>query len=420
MKKIFALVDCNNFYVSCERVFDPSLEGEPVIVMSNNDGCVVSRSNEVKALGIKMGVAVFEIAGQIEKHNIETFSSNYTLYADMSSRVMRTLWQFTPNMEIYSIDEAFLDLGGIDVPLGEYGRKIQETVTKWTGIPVTVGIGSTKTLAKVANYLAKRSARAKGVLDLTGSVHLETALEKTPVEKVWGIGISSAVKLKRAGIENALSLSKADSNWIRQKFGVNGLRTVYELKGDCCYELDDNPPVRKSIVVSRMFGRDVEVIEELKQAVASHVSRAGEKLRQEKLAAEVMTVYVMSSRFLKKNRYLNYYIITFTAATDDTRQMLGAAMEAVEKLYKEGVKFKRAGVVLNGLVPKDKIQLGLFGGCDKGKSESLMKVIDKINSRFGGRGLRWAAEGFEQPWQAKQNRLSKKYTTQWDELPQVR
>jgi DNA polymerase V len=333
---------------------------------------------------------------------------------------MGTLSTFTPDMEIYSIDEAFLDLGGIDQELCEYGREIQKTVKQWTGIPVSVGIGPTKTLAKVANYLAKHSEKADGVLDLYDSPHMEEALKATPVVKVWGIGYRSAKKLKKVGIENALQLSQADSRWIKKKFGVNGLRTVYELRGECCYELDENPPVRRSLIVSRMFGRDVETLEELKQAVASHVVRAGERLRREKIAAEVMTVYVMSSRFLKKNRYSNYKIVNFITATDDTNEMLAWAMNAVEELYRKDVKFKRAGVAMHGLVDKDKMQHGLFDGADRERSESLMKVIDKINTRFGGRGLRWAVEGIDQHWQSKHNCLSRKYTTRWDELPTVK
>jgi DNA polymerase V len=416
-KNIFALVDCNNFYVSCERVFDPKLENKPVVVLSNNDGCVVARSNQAKALGIGMGVPAFEITHLLKKHNVEVFSSNYTLYADMSSRVMQTLSTFTPDIEIYSIDEAFLNLAGFNSSLTDYGRKIQRTVKQWTGLPVTVGIASTKTLAKVANFLAKRSPKAKGVLDLTSSPHLDKALEQVPVEKVWGIGIQSTIKLKRVGIKTALDLKNADISWIRNRFGVNGLRTVYELRGSCCYELEDNPPAKKSICVSRMFGRPVESIDELKQAIAGYASRAGEKLRQQHLAAAAETVFVTTSRFIK-NRYFNSQTIEFAVATSDTRQLINAASTCIDRLFREGYRFKKCGIILSGLVSQDRVQQSLFDTADREKSKRLMQAVDTVNARVST-PLRWAAEGLNQPWQVKFKRRSSCYTTRWDELPEV-
>ena len=414
---MFALVDCNNFYVSCERVFDPKLEGRAVVVLSNNDGCVVARSNEAKALGIGMGVAAFEVKDVLEKNHVEVFSSNYTLYADMSSRVMQTLSTFTPDIEIYSIDEAFLDLAGFKCCLTDYGRKIQQTVKKWTGIPVTVGIASTKTLAKIANYTAKHSPKAEGVLDIVDSSYLDKALGEAPVEKVWGVGIKSAIKLKRAGIKSALDLRDADISWIRNKFGVVGVRTVYELRGVCCYALEENPPVRKSIAVSRMFGRPVEKIEELKEAAASYAARAGEKLRQEHLAAGVMTVYVTTSRFIE-NRYFNSHSIEFTVATSDTRELIRGVFTCIDRLFREGHQFKKCGIILTGLVSQDRIQQGLFDRVDRAKSRRLMQAVDAVNARLNC-PLRWAAEGLSQPWQVKFKRLSRHYTTCWDELPEV-
>jgi DNA polymerase V len=285
MKNVFALVDCNNFYVSCERVFNPKLEHRPVVVLSNNDGCVVARSNEAKALGVGMGVAAFEIAGLLKKHDVETLSSNYTLYADMSSRIMETLSTFTPDIEVYSIDEAFLNLDGVCGSLADYGRQIRQTVKKWTGLPVSIGVAQTKTLAKIANHLAKRSTQFDGVLDLTGSTDVEKVLADVPVEKVWGIGIRSTIVLKRAGINTALDLSKADIEWIRNRFGVLGVRTVCELRGECCYKLEQNPTSRKSLVVSRMFGKPIESVDQLQEAAATYAARAGERLREEGLAA---------------------------------------------------------------------------------------------------------------------------------------
>jgi DNA polymerase V len=416
-KEIFALVDCNNFYVSCERVFDPTLENRPVVVLSNNDGCVVARSNEAKALGIGMGVPAFEVKDIFEKNHVEVFSSNYTLYADMSSRVMQTLSTFTPDIEVYSIDEAFLNLAGFSCSLTDYGRKIQRTVKQWTGIPVTVGIASTKTLAKIANYIAKRSSKAKGVLDLTDSPYLDQALRQVPVEKVWGVGIRSTIKLKRAGITTALDLSKADIGWIRNCFGVVGVRTVYELRGICFYPLEENPPAKKSICVSRMFGRPVETIDELKEAIASYASRAGEKLRQERLASSVLTVFVTTSRFIE-NRYFNSHTIEFAVATNDTRELIGAASTCIDRLFRNGYQFKKCGIILTGLVYQDLIQQSLLDRLDRAKSRRLMQAVDAVNASKRC-PLRWAAEGLKQSWQVKFNRRSNCFTTRWDELPEV-
>lgn len=417
MKEIFALVDCNNFYASCERVFSPKLEDKPVVVLSNNDGCIVARSNEAKALGIGMGVPAFEVEDIIRKNGVEVFSSNYALYADMSSRVMETLSAFTTNIEIYSIDEAFLNLAGFNGSLTDYGRKIRRTVKQWTGMPVTVGIARTKTLAKIANRIAKKSAKANGVLDLTDSAYLDRVLAETPVEKVWTVGIRTALKLKGAGIKTALALRDADIGWVRQKFGVVGVRTVYELRGISCYPLEQNPPVKKSITVSRMFGKPVESIEELKEAIASYASRAGEKLRGQGLAAGLMTVYVTTSRFIK-NRYFNSYTVEFAAATCDTIELIRNACRCIDRLYRKGCAFKKCGIIFNGLVPENQIQEGLFGNVDRLKSQRLMRAIDTINTRLNS-PLQWAAEGLGQSWKVRFKKRSNRYTTRWDELPEV-
>jgi DNA polymerase V len=415
--EIFALVDCNNFYASCERVFNPALEGRPVVVLSNNDGCIVARSNEAKALGLKMGVPAFEVRDVLEKNHVEVFSSNYALYADMSSRVMETLSLFTPDIEIYSIDEAFLNLAGFNRSLTDYGRQIQQTVKKWTGIPVTVGIAGTKTLAKIANKIAKQSANAEGVLDLTDSPYLDEALAKVAVEKVWGVGIKTTIKLKRAGIETALDLRDADINWIKNNLGVVGARTVYELRGICCYPLESNPPTKQSITVSRMFGRDVESIEELKEAISSYASRAGEKLRRQGLAAGSMTIFVTTSRFIK-NMYFNFRTAEFPVATNDTVELIRGACRCIDRLYRRDCAFKKCGIILNRLVPQKQVQANLFDDIDREKSRRLMRAVDAINIRLNT-PVRWAAEGISQPWQVKFNRRSGRFTTSWNELLQV-
>ena len=417
MKEIFALVDCNNFYASCERVFNPKLEGRAIVVLSNNDGCVVARSNEAKALGIGMGVPAFEVEESMRKNNVEVFSSNYTLYADMSSRVMETLSVFTPDIEIYSIDEAFLHLDGFNCSLTDYGRKIRQTVKQWTGMPVTVGIALTKTLSKIANRIAKKSTRANGVLDLTDSSCLDRVLAEVPVEKVWTVGIRTALKLKRVGIKTALALSNTDTGWIRQKFGVVGVRTVYELRGISCYPLEQNPPAKKSITVSRMFGRPVKSVKELKEAISSYASRAGEKLRGQGLAAGVMTVYVTTSRFIE-NRYLNSHTVEFAVATSNTIELVRNACLCIDSLYRKGCAFKKCGIILNGLVPENQVQKGLFDNVDRLKAQRLMQAVDAINNRSNS-PLQWAAEGLGQAWKVKFKRRSNRYTSRWDELPEV-
>jgi len=425
MNDVFALVDCNNFYVSCERVFNPKLAHRPVIVLSNNDGCVVARSNEAKTLGIKMGVPAFEVADLIKKHNVEALSSNYTLYADMSSRVMNALSTFTPAMEVYSIDEAFLNLAcpersrgaGFKYPPTDYGRQIRQTVKKWTGIPVSIGIAATKTLAKIANHLAKSSANADGVMDLTGMVNPQRPLAEVPVEKVWGVGIRTTLTLKKAGIHTALDLSKADVGWIRNRFGVVGVRTVYELQGIRCYRLEQNPPHKKTLVVSRMFGTPVESIEQLKEAAAAYAARAGEKLREQKLSASAITVYVTTSRFIK-NRYFNSHTFEFAASTNDTIELIRASVSSIDKLYRSNCRFKKCGVILIGLVPENQVQQCLFDNADKEKSNRLMQAVDAINAKINP-PLRWAAEGLLQPWHVKFRRRSPHFTTAWNEILEV-
>jgi DNA polymerase V len=417
MKEIFALVDCNNFYVSCERVFDPKLKGRPVVVLSNNDGCIVSRSSKAKALGIGMGVPAFKVKDLIEKEGVETLSSNYTLYADMSSRVMKTLSYFTPAIEIYSIDEAFLNLSGLNSPLTDYGQKISRRVKRWTGIPVSIGMAETKTLAKLANKIAKRTKGADGVMDLTDYSRIPGILAQTGVEHIWGIGYRTALKLKRAGIRDALALRDADTNWVRAKFGVVGVRTVYELRNMSCYPLQENPPLRKSVAVSRSFGKPIETLEQLQETSSCFASRAGEKLRREGLAAGIMTVFVMTSRFIK-NRYFNSHTVEFPVPTNNTIELIRNARGCMDKLYRKGSMFKKSGIVLSNLVSEKHIQKNLFEKVDTARCRRLMYAIDTINNRSNAT-LRWAAGGLQQPWQVKFNRRSARYTTRWDELVKV-
>ncbi|MCF7956156.1 MAG: Y-family DNA polymerase [Phycisphaerae bacterium] len=418
MREIYALVDCNNFYASCERVFNPALKGRAVVVLSNNDGCIVARSNEAKALGIGMGTPFFKAKSIIENNNVVVFSSNYTLYANMSARVMETLGNFTPEMEIYSIDEAFLNLAGFTQNLTEYGREIRNTVAKWTGMGVSIGIANTKTLAKVANRLAKKSEKADGVLDLVDSPHIDTALERTDVVDIWGVGRKTAKKLNDVGIQTALQFRDTDIGWVKKTFGVTGERTVLELRGVCCHSLEEQPAPQKAITVSRSFGKEITSCEQLQHAVAKYIARAAEKLRCQKLAAGSITVFAMTNRFDKNNRYYNAHTTSFPAATIDTSQMLVNAMQSVEMIFRDGAKFKKAGVMLGDLVDEKKVQRTLFDKTDQSKLNELMRTIDTINKKMG-KPVTWAAEGFDQPWLTKFEHRSKRYTTCWNELPVV-
>ncbi|MEW6671276.1 MAG: Y-family DNA polymerase [Thermodesulfobacteriota bacterium] len=420
MSKVFALVDCNNFYVSCERVFNPRLSGKPVIVLSNNDGCAVARSNEAKALGFRFGVPVFEIEALIKTHDIQVYSSNYALYGDMSRRVMETLAQFAPEMEIYSIDEAFLDLS--DVPgdgLAEYGRRIQAAVRQWTGIPVSVGIAETKTLSKIANRLAKRSAETGGVLNLVACPHRDRALTEVEVADVWGIGCRYAEFLRKNGILNARQLRDADRQLIRGRMGVVGTRMLQELKGVCCYPLEENPPGKKGITVSRSFKAGVETLAQLSEAVAAYVSRGAEKLRKENAAAGVLMVFLMTNRFKQDRYYCNLQTIRLPVPTSDTAELIRHAGEGLRAIYRRGYSYKRAGVMFKDLVSASRIQAGLFDDRDRRRSKKLMGVLDHINAQMGAGTLLYAAAGLGtgQPWRTVFKKRSPAYTTDWAQLP---
>ncbi len=417
---IVALVDCNNFYASCERVFNPKLEGKPVAVLSNNDGCVVARSSEVKALGIPMGIPAFKIRNLIESGKVHVFSSNYALYGDMSQRVMETLVRFTPELEVYSIDEAFLNLSGFGRrDLEAYGHEIQETVRRWTGIPVSIGIAETRTLAKIANRFAKRSPKARGMLNLTGSQHREKALELTDVENVWGVGRRYAKFLRKHGIETALDLSRTDDWWVKKHMSIVGLRTVRELRGIPSISMELCPPPNKQICVSRSFGKPVSTLVEIEEAVAFYVSRAAEKLRKQNSAAGALMVFMMTHRFRNEPQYASSTIVSLPVQTDCTRELIHYALKGVKSIYRKGYRFQKAGVVLAEIRPSDQIQTDLFDTKDRQGSKKLMQALDHINARMGTGTLKYAAEGLVKPWKTKFERRSPRYTTRWNEVPVV-
>lgn len=418
--RIFALVDCNNFYVSCERVFNPALEGRPILVMSNNDGCVVARSNEVKSLGIPMGTPIFKVRHLIERHNVVCLSSNYTLYGDMSRRVMETLGGFAPKMEIYSIDEAFLDLTGFahcDVTV--YARQICDTVRQWTGIPVSIGLGRTKTLAKLANHLAKKAIPATGVYNLADAPDLTVVLSQAPVEAIWGIGSRIQKKLNRAGIMTAAQLCEVDDTWMRTKFGVTGLRTVWELRGRSCLNLEDAAP-NKNILCSKSFGRSVETLEDLCESIAAYTSRAAEKLRGQKLAAGVITVFIMTNLF-RGPRYVNYRTCELPVACNNTPELITHALDVLRRIYRQGYRYKKAGVLLDQLVPEDRVQGSLFDDIsNRRRGRKLMAIMDAVNDQMSAGTLFSAACGLERRWKTRFGQRSFHYTTSWAELPIVR
>ena len=413
---MYALVDCNNFYVSCERVFDPALNGCPVVVLSNNDGCVVARSPEIKALGIAMGTPFFKLRRQIPLYKIVARSSNYALYGDLSRRVMQTLGYFSPDMEVYSIDEAFLDLSGFTGRgLLEYGQKIRKAVLQWTGIEVSIGIAPSKTLAKVANHFAKHSEASGGVVELTSPASQARALAQLDVGDVWGIGRRLGQVLRRQGIRTALSLRDADEHWVRKRMTVVTQRTVLELRGIPCIMLENQPSAAKSIVRSRSFGRPVRSIDEMREAVAFHVSHAARKLRSQKLLVNLLEVFITTSRFVER-RYSNGATIRICPPTDDTTGLIKHAIGGLDRIFRRGFAYKKVGVMFSGLVPRREGQGLLFGRAQRERSERLMNAMDTINQRMGEDVIRSAAMGLRQDWQMKQFCRSPRYTTCWDEL----
>lgn len=414
---MIALVDCNNFYCSCERVFQPTLAGRPVVVLSNNDGCIVARSNEVKALGVAMGAPYFKARELLEKHHAAVRSSNYTLYGDMSRRVMRTLEAFSPEVEVYSIDEAFLHLDGLACDLASYAARIRSTVIQHTGIPVSLGVGATKTLAKAANKLAKRNG---GVMVVNTNESQVQALAALDVEDVWGVGPKNAQKLRRVGITTALLLRDADLQWIRKTLTVTGVQTVLELRGQRCFKADMSPEPNKQIVRSRSFGRPVTSLEELTQAVAMHASRAAEKLRAQQSATRLVSVFLMTNRHKEGPQYSNSATLKMAIPTDATDTILAAALKGLRHIYRPGYAYKKTGVMLMDLTSISAAQPTLFPEFRVPQSSPMDATLDAVNRRFGSQTLRYAAVGFEHPWAMRRGHSSPQYTTRWADLPIVK
>lgn len=387
---MIALIDCNNFYVSCERVFSPGLRRRPVVVLSNNDGCVIARSEEAKELGIKMGTPYFQIEYLIESKEIAVFSSNYTLYGDMSARVMESLHRFSPEVEHYSIDEAFLNLETRNRNLVIKGERIKEKIYRWTGLPVSVGIAPTKTLAKIANRIAKKER--KGVVELTNDNLRDEVLIKTPISEIWGIGYNSAKKLNALGIEDAFQLKNLDRRWARKLLSVVGARIVEELNGVSCLPLEIVPPVKKSITCSRSFGCLVTELDELQEALDSYLTKAGERMRRHNLSANAVTVFLATNRFAKTEQYSNSLTAELACPTNSTRELREWTRRILEKIYKKNFSYKKVGVILQGLQPEPLETVRLYTEPAYEKDKRLMQALDKISNRFGRGTVRFGVK----------------------------
>ena len=417
-KKI-ALVDCNSFYVSCERLFNPKIRKKPVVVLSNNDGCIISRSNEAKALGIKMGEPYFKAKEIILKNNVQVFSSNYSLYGDLSRRVMRTLKRFNVDIEIYSIDEAFLDMTNFsDKEVEEVGKEIRSTILQWTGIPTSIGIAQTKTLSKVANHIAKK--KKTGVTSLIGLENIDPILEKVEINDVWGVGRQLTKFYNKNGIYNAKQLKNKSNTWIKKNSNVLGSRTAMELRGVPCIDLEKTPSKRKSCVVSRSFGKRVEKLQEMKEAVANYSLNASEKIRSESLNAKSITIFIRTSPFQSRfGYYSNSKTIDFPIATDNSIEIVKAAIEGLESIFKNGYRYQKAGIILTGLSNSNEGE-NLFSSEKDKKIGNLMRSIDKTNYRYGRSTLSLASAGIQKKWNMRREYSSKIDTADFYSLPKIR
>jgi len=411
-----ALIDCNSFYASCERIFDPKLLGKPIVVLSNNDGCIITRSEEAKALGIRMGEPYFKAKKIIEKNNVKVFSSNYSLYGDISQRVMEILLGFSPEVEIYSIDEAFLSFKGFkNHELLTYCKHIRQTIKKWVGIPVSIGVGSTKTLSKIANHLAKKQADYEGVCILKSDEKIDEALNRIEIGDVWGIGRRLSKFLRNYKVHTAKQFALLDRRWIRKNMGVVGEKIQLELCGVSCLDLELLPSPKKSCCVSRSFSRPIEKIEELQESIANYGSRVAEKIREEGLIAQSMSIFVLTNHFNKKEKqYSSSIKLQFDYPTSDSKLIVKRAVEGIKRIYKEGYRYKKAGIILYELHSSSSVR-GLLD-YDKPRTDSLMRSLDEINYRYGSATLRLAAEGIRRSWHMRREKVSPCYTTSFDQL----
>lgn len=418
-KKI-ALIDCNSFYVSCERLFKPSLINKPVIVLSNNDGCIISRSSEAKALGVKMGEPYFKAKKIIAKNNIYVFSSNYSLYGDISRRVMKTLKYFAPEMETYSIDEAFLNLTIIpDEEILQFGKKIRETILQWVGIPTSIGIATTKTLSKIANHIAKKEK--SGIVSLINKKNIDHILKKIEIRDVWGVGRQLSKFYINNGIFNANQLKNVSNNWIKKNSNVLSSRTAMELRGVSCIALEIAQSKRKSCCVSRSFGKKIERLQELKESITNHCLNAAEKIRSESLLAKSITIFIRTSPFQKMEiHYSNSKTIDFPIATDNSIEIVKSAVFGLKSIFKKGYKYQKSGIILSGLCESKNYNDNLFSSTKDKRTKNLMRSIDYTNFRYGRSTLSLAVALSNKKWKTKRQHSSKIDTANFDCLPIVK
>ena len=426
---MFALADCNNFYASCQRLFRPDLEGKPIVVLSNNDGCIIARSNEAKALGVPMGAPYYQWKSFFKAHQVQVFSSNYALYGDLSARVMRILESFEANIDIYSIDEAFLNISGVrNEKLRDFALNMRQTVLQWTGIPLSIGVAPTKTLAKLAAHTIKKHPEMNGVLTFNTAQDALPYLKQTAVGNVWGVGRNWAKKLEHNGIRSAADLAFADHGWIRRHYSIVLQRTAMELAGSSCIELDDMS-VRQQILVSRSFRPKVEDYAQLHSFISGYISRAAERLRSQKSLTKHLSLFIhtppqwfdySNKNSRKNNSYANSISIKLSQYTADTSTLIRAGTWGLKKIFKPGYQYYKAGIILNDLIAEKNQQYSLFSAANYDqKARQRMQLLDNINKRFGPATLRFASAPAER-WQMYQKHLSPAYTSRWEELLQVR
>ncbi len=416
-KKKVALIDCNSFYVSCERLFNPKIHNVPVVVLSNNDGCVISRSTEAKKLGIRMGEPYFKVKDLVKKNKVQIFSSNYALYGDLSRRVMKVLKDFTDKIEIYSIDEAFLDLSHIkDEQAEEYGKQIRERVLKWTGIPTSVGISNTKTLSKVANHIAKKNKAGVAFL----KENIDDILKNFDIADVWGVGRQLSKLYIKNGIDNAYKLKNISNTWVKKSTNVLGAKTVMELRGISCIDLETEETRRKSCCVSRSFGKKVESLEKLKESITTHCLNAAEKIRTDKQTTRAITVFIRTSPFDKNRKYYsNSITIELPVASNNSIELVKTAISGLKKIYKYGYFYQKAGIILSKLRDASEKELNLLAPILENKSKPLMRAIDFTNAKYGRNAISIAQAGISDDWKMRREHSSRIDTASFDFLPKI-
>jgi len=418
---MYALLDCNNFFVSCERVFDSSLDGKPVIVLSNNDGCAIARSNEAKALGIKMGANFFEIEELVRQHNVQVFSTNFVLYADMSMRVKGLLPDFCPEYEDYSIDEVFLNFCGFDnYNLKEHCTKIAKTVKQGTGIPVSIGVAPTKTLAKVANRYAKKFPAYKNVCLIDTDEKRVKALQKLDVGDIWGIGYRHTKRLNAIGVKTAYDFTQLPKAWVRKNMTVTGERTYSELLGIPCIDMEITPPSKQTIMVSRSFGKMIEDYDTIGEAVSTYTAMAAVKLRKQKSCAKSVLVFIDTNPYRNDlQQYSQHIVVTLPVATNSTQELLYFVLDGLKKIYRPNFLYKKAGIMLMNICSENAVLGSLFDKIDRKKHQRLMTVLDTVNDRYGRNTLKFGCMGDGKAWKIKQERLSPCYTTRMSDFPKT-